>query len=202
MAELVSASNEGSWAPAVARPRRLRGGRVLLYAVLALFALYYLAPLYVMVATSLKSPEELREASIFVLPTVGPPSLPIFGYGMMVLIGFVSGLWLSRIRARRIGLDPEIFSDISFWLLLSGSVQEKMRKEIETKRKTEFYSLGQHVLERVAIDLKRFPDAPKPNAEKWKENAMENLRIQHQNDYDNGFFRVRNMHTGTLILPV
>ena len=89
-----------------------------------------------------------------------------------------------------------------FWLLLSGSVQEKMRKEIETKRKTEFYSLGQHVLERVAIDLARFPDAPKPNAEKWKENAMENLRIQHQNDYDNGFFRVRNMHTGTLILPV
>lgn len=68
MAELVSASNEGSWAPAVARPRRLRVGRVLLYAVLALFALYYLAPLYVMVATSLKSPEELREASIFVLP--------------------------------------------------------------------------------------------------------------------------------------
>lgn len=61
-------------------------------------------------------------ASIFVLPTVGPPSLPIFGYGMMVLIGFVSGLWLSRIRARRIGLDPEIFSDISFWLLLSGVV--------------------------------------------------------------------------------
>ena len=59
-------------------------------------------------------------ASIFVLPAVGPPRLPVFGYGMMVLIGFVSGLWLSRIRARRIGLDPEIFSDVSFWLLISG----------------------------------------------------------------------------------
>ena len=59
-------------------------------------------------------------ASVFVLPAVGQPRLPVFGYGMMVLIGFVSGLWLSRIRARRIGLDPEIFSDLSFWLLISG----------------------------------------------------------------------------------
>ena len=59
-------------------------------------------------------------ASIFILPLVGPPSLPVFGYGMLVLIGFVSGLWLSRIRARRIGLDPEILSDLSFWLLISG----------------------------------------------------------------------------------
>ncbi len=59
-------------------------------------------------------------ASVFVLPVIGPASLPIFGYGMMVLIGFVSGLWLSRLRAKRIGLDPEILSDMSFWLLVSG----------------------------------------------------------------------------------
>ena len=59
-------------------------------------------------------------ASVLVLPAIGPASLPIFGYGMMVLIGFVSGLWLSRLRAKRIGLDPEILSDMSFWLLVSG----------------------------------------------------------------------------------
>jgi len=59
-------------------------------------------------------------ASIFVLPAIGPQRLPIFGYGMMVLIGFVSGLWLARLRAKRIGLDPEILSDLSFWLLMAG----------------------------------------------------------------------------------
>lgn len=59
-------------------------------------------------------------ASVFVLPAIGHARLPIFGYGMMVLIGFVSGLWLSRLRAKRIGLDPEILSDMSFWLLVSG----------------------------------------------------------------------------------
>lgn len=59
-------------------------------------------------------------ASMFVFPLVGPASLPIFGYGMMVLIGFLSGLWLSRLRAKRIGLDPEILNDLSLWLLVSG----------------------------------------------------------------------------------
>ena len=62
MAEAALGLREGRWAPAVSGQRRLRIGRVLLYAVLSLFALYYLAPLYVMVATSLKSAEELREA--------------------------------------------------------------------------------------------------------------------------------------------
>lgn len=60
-------------------------------------------------------------ASIFVLPAVGPPKLPIFGYGMLVLIGFLSGLWLARLRAKRIGLDPEILTDLSLWLLVTGA---------------------------------------------------------------------------------
>ncbi len=68
MAEAALGLGEGRWAPAAAARRRRRLGRGLLYALLALFALYYLAPLYVMVATSLKSPEELREASIFAWP--------------------------------------------------------------------------------------------------------------------------------------
>ncbi len=60
-------------------------------------------------------------ASIFVLPAVGLTKLPIFGYGMLVLIGFLCGLWLSRLRAKRIGLDPEILTDMSFWLLVTGA---------------------------------------------------------------------------------
>ena len=59
-------------------------------------------------------------AALFVLPGMGPPRVPIFGYGMMVLIGFLSGLWLARLRAKRMGLDPEILTDMSFWLLVTG----------------------------------------------------------------------------------
>ncbi len=42
--------------------------RILLWAILILFALFYLAPLYVMVATSLKSVEEIRVGNLLALP--------------------------------------------------------------------------------------------------------------------------------------
>lgn len=47
--------------------------RALLYTVLAAFALVFLAPLYVMLATSLKSMDELREGTLLSLPAA--PSL-------------------------------------------------------------------------------------------------------------------------------
>jgi glucose/mannose transport system permease protein len=42
--------------------------RALLWAILILFALFYLAPLYVMVATSLKSVDEIRQGNLLALP--------------------------------------------------------------------------------------------------------------------------------------
>ncbi len=47
--------------------------RILLYALLILFALFYLAPLYVMIVTSLKSAEEIRQGNLMALPV--DPSL-------------------------------------------------------------------------------------------------------------------------------
>jgi glucose/mannose transport system permease protein len=42
--------------------------RALLWAILILFALFYLAPLYVMIATSLKSVEEIRAGNLLAFP--------------------------------------------------------------------------------------------------------------------------------------
>ena len=42
--------------------------RWMLFLVLGLFALYYLAPLYVMIVTSLKSMEEIRQGNLMTLP--------------------------------------------------------------------------------------------------------------------------------------
>ena len=59
-------------ATAVARPTTAGGAhtlwRVLLFALLGLFALFYLAPLYVMIATSLKGVEEIRQGNLMALP--------------------------------------------------------------------------------------------------------------------------------------
>jgi len=56
---------------------------------------------------------------IHLLPTF-PRSLPVFGYGMMVLLGFVCALWFGISRAKAVGISPEIIMDSAFWILISG----------------------------------------------------------------------------------
>ncbi|MES2935649.1 MAG: carbohydrate ABC transporter permease, partial [Pseudomonadota bacterium] len=47
---------------------KLAPGRVVLYVLLVLFALYYIAPLYVMLSTSFKSLDEIRSGNLLSLP--------------------------------------------------------------------------------------------------------------------------------------
>jgi phosphatidylglycerol:prolipoprotein diacylglycerol transferase len=53
-------------------------------------------------------------------PPVPRTSLPLFGYGCMLLIGFVAAVVFSRRRARQVGMDPELILDLAVWLLVSG----------------------------------------------------------------------------------
>ncbi|GGK39796.1 carbohydrate ABC transporter permease [Salinarimonas ramus] len=50
------------------RPRRLTAGRIGLYAFLASAALFFLLPAWIMLLTSLKPMEEIRQGTIFALP--------------------------------------------------------------------------------------------------------------------------------------
>jgi hypothetical protein len=72
-----------------------------------------------------------------------------------------------------------------YWLLFSGSVAEKLRiVEQEGRRREEASTSKLKILQRVAEDLKRNPDAPFPDRTKWKQNAMTALAERHQKDYD------------------
>ena len=51
-----------------ARPRRIDAGRIGIYAFLAGAALFFLAPLYVMLVTSMKTMPEIRAGQLFALP--------------------------------------------------------------------------------------------------------------------------------------
>ena len=62
----MSASTDGIVRASGAGTRILRG---LLFALLILFALYYLMPLFVMLATSLKTLDEIRSGSLISLPS-------------------------------------------------------------------------------------------------------------------------------------
>jgi glucose/mannose transport system permease protein len=57
-------------APRMARRRRAPLGRIGLYAFLGVAALFYLAPLYVMLATSFKTMHEIRLGQLFALPSL------------------------------------------------------------------------------------------------------------------------------------
>ena len=48
--------------------KHLTPGRLAIYALLAIFVLYYLAPLYVMLATSFKNLDEIRSGNLLALP--------------------------------------------------------------------------------------------------------------------------------------
>ncbi len=56
--------------PAGIRPKHLTAGRVGLYVALALAAIFFMAPLYVMIVTSLKSMDEIRQGNVIALPEV------------------------------------------------------------------------------------------------------------------------------------
>lgn len=60
----------------------------------------------------------------FAVPAVIDPqgSLPIRGYGLFVMMGIVGGVLLTRWRASRMGLDPEIISSLAVVMVLCGFV--------------------------------------------------------------------------------
>ena len=51
----------------------------------------------------------------------GPnPSIPIFGYGVMMCLGFVSATLLANRRATQAGFAPETIWDLTLWFLIAG----------------------------------------------------------------------------------
>jgi len=59
-------------------------------------------------------------------------SVPVFGYGFLLLVGFLSALAFARRQARLSGLDPEIMYDMAYWLLLPGIVGGRLAYLLQT----------------------------------------------------------------------
>ncbi|MBL8849811.1 MAG: prolipoprotein diacylglyceryl transferase [Planctomycetaceae bacterium] len=49
-------------------------------------------------------------------------SVPVFGYGFMLLLGFLSALGFARRQARLAGIDPELMHEMGYWLLIPGVI--------------------------------------------------------------------------------
>jgi phosphatidylglycerol:prolipoprotein diacylglycerol transferase len=47
-------------------------------------------------------------------------SIPVYGYGFMLFLGFFSGAWLAMRRAKSVGLSGDLIWDLAVWLIVSG----------------------------------------------------------------------------------
>lgn len=63
------------------------------------------------------------------LPWIG--GMPIYGYGVMLVIGFFAAMELARFLARRSGMDPELFSNAALIALVAGVAGARLSHVIE-----------------------------------------------------------------------
>jgi phosphatidylglycerol:prolipoprotein diacylglycerol transferase len=47
-------------------------------------------------------------------------SFKVPSFGVLVLVGFLAGLWFARRRASKFGYTPDQISDVAFWVLAAG----------------------------------------------------------------------------------
>jgi phosphatidylglycerol:prolipoprotein diacylglycerol transferase len=80
---------------------------------------------------------EERDASGVVI------GLPIRGYGVMLLLGFVFGVGLAVYRARQMGVDPELIFSLAFWMFLAGITGARMFYIIQFWQQFERASISQ-----------------------------------------------------------
>ena len=68
-------------------------------------------------------------------------------------------------------------------LFLSGSVGEKLQKDLSEKYKGVAREAGKHLLDRVREDLEQKPEAYALDRTKWKQRAMDNMSRIHQQNW-------------------
>ena len=79
-------------------------------------------------------------------------NLPIFGFGAMLFLGFVSGAWTAGRRGARVGYPPELIWDVGIWLFIAGVIGCRIFYCIQYGSKLFYNDIGGHHV------LKSFPE--------------------------------------------
>ena len=57
--------------------------------------------------------------------------MPIYGFGLMLVVSFFSSMWLAKALARRSGIDPEVFSNAALIALAAGVAGARLSHVLE-----------------------------------------------------------------------
>jgi phosphatidylglycerol:prolipoprotein diacylglycerol transferase len=52
--------------------------------------------------------------------------IPVFGYGVMMFVGFSAATWLAARRVRTIGQPPDVIWDMMMWVLIPGLIGARL----------------------------------------------------------------------------
>ncbi len=78
----------------------------------------------------------------------GLPDVPVYGYGMMLFLAFVSTQWLACRLAKRSGVNPDLIPDLTLWLFVSGILGGRLLYVAEY---FDFYRMPGNWLRTIAI---------------------------------------------------
>ncbi len=99
---------------------------------------------------------------VFVLPNIeqtanmfgAPPiilGLPIRGYGVLVLIGLLSGIGITIHRGRSLGITPDLIVGLGFWMMLGGVAGARIFYVIQKWDEFSDKALGDRLLAIVKL---------------------------------------------------
>ena len=94
-------------------------------------------------------PVALAAAWLFQLPIV-KTGIPVFGYGLMMFLGFSSATWLASRRVLRIGQPPEAVWDMMMWALIPGLIGARI---IYIMQNSDQVFSDQHGIKKHGFDL-------------------------------------------------
>jgi len=51
-----------------------------------------------------------------------PDGLPVYGFGLMLFLTFITCTWIASRRARKEGIDPQVIQDLAIWIFVGGII--------------------------------------------------------------------------------
>ncbi|HWE04167.1 MAG TPA: prolipoprotein diacylglyceryl transferase [Tepidisphaeraceae bacterium] len=61
-------------------------------------------------------------------------NMPVYGYGVMLVVGLICGMYLAQALARRCKLDPELFANAAILALVTGILGARLSHVLENLR--------------------------------------------------------------------
>ena len=93
-------------------------------------------------------------AAIVGMPRLFPDGFPVRGYGVMLLVGISASVAAAMVRARQVGLNPEVILSGTIWLIVCGIIGARLFYVVEYWGER----FGRGNLQQTILEILNFPE--------------------------------------------